>query len=74
MTPTPEAIVKTFRVAELKECLTKIGLTRTGRKFDQQQRILDYLHNLDQSRGGEQQRRTAGGGRAALSPAGDICV
>lgn len=60
MTPSVEAQVRSFRVAELKDCLVRIGLPRTGKKADQQQRILDYLRDLRALRGTEQQQETAG--------------
>lgn len=61
MSRSLESQVRAFRVAELKECLARLGLTRAGRKLEQQQRLLDYLQSLDQTTAvGEQQRSAAG--------------
>lgn len=44
MTDDLQVKVAVFRVKELQSCLEKLGLAKTGRKPELQQRILTYIN------------------------------
>lgn len=41
---TLQSNVTSFRVKELQACLEKLGLSKSGRKSELQQRILTYIN------------------------------
>ena len=56
--PSIAAILRSFRIKELQQVLVGLGLTKAGRKAEQQQRLELYLQELSQSVTG--QRELAG--------------
>ena len=56
--PSIAQILRNFRIKELQHVLGELGLTKAGRKADQQQRLGQYLDALEHSSTG--QREAAG--------------
>ena len=53
--PIP-SLLRAFRIKELQRVLQSLGLTKAGRKADQQARLQQYLDSLDTSSSGQRER------------------
>ena len=50
------SIVRAFRIKELQRVLVELGLTKAGRKADQQLRLNQYLDQLSDAVAGQRER------------------
>ena len=61
-------ILRSFRLKELQHILGELGLTKAGRKADQQQRLQQYIDSLVQSSTGQREAAgTADGSRSVCT-------